>query len=59
MSVNIKKINDLIYEMDKDFERFPLPIEFDEAEELKKLYARSMKIRAIAERYYSLYIKKR
>jgi len=43
-----ESIKEIYQKLEEDFERFPLPIEFDAREELKQLHLRSWKIRGIA-----------
>ncbi len=52
VAIELEKMREIIEELDSDFERFPLPIEFDAREELKQLSLRSQRIREIAKRYF-------
>lgn len=42
---------ELIFQLDFDFDRFPMPISFDPLEELKQLNLRKMRIAQLAERF--------
>jgi hypothetical protein len=44
-------VHHMILEMDADTDRYPIPICFDPLDEQRALYGRSLKIRAIAERF--------
>jgi hypothetical protein len=41
----------LFEEMDNDFDRYPLPLCFDERDEVKELWQRERRLRLIAERF--------
>lgn len=43
---------ELFEKMDNDFDRYPLPIEFDAQEELKQLNLRKWRLEQIAQRFF-------
>ncbi len=46
---------DVYRELDEDFDRYPLPIEFDAHEELKQLNLRKSRLEEIAKRFFTRY----
>jgi len=50
----VKERRELFAMLDIDYERFPLPIKFDEREEAKKLYFRKKWIETIIERFQNI-----
>ncbi len=46
---------EIVWNLENEFERFPLPLCLDPREEQRELYRRHLKIERIVDRLYSLY----